>query len=72
MEFKDVSVLMKNLSFPKYLLNLSITSVEEFITSLPVLANTSHTHSLLQRIHFTIENILFHSEVILHIYKLPT
>lgn len=70
MEFKDVSVLMKkNLCFPKYLLNLSVNSVEEFIPSLPVLANTPYTHSLLQRINFTIENILFHSEAVLQILQ---
>lgn len=45
--FSTVEVkLEKSFFLPKYLLNLSITSVEEFNVRLPILANISHTHSV--------------------------
>lgn len=67
--FSTVEVNLKNPYFPKYLLNLSITSIEELNASLPILANISHTRSLLQRINFTIENTLFHTDVVLQIWQ---
>lgn len=67
--FCTVEVQLKNLDLPKYLLNLSITSTEELNASIPILANISHMQSLLQRINFTIESILFHLEVVLQILQ---